>query len=357
MEDKKVEKFVKDADKVNISTKIGDTLYNYGTILVLLFMCLILTFIAPNFLTAVNLLNVLRQISMIGITALGVTMVIIAGGIDLSSGSLISLVSVIIGVFAHTQNMPVTSILGLDKIINTPEVRTFPLIVIILIGLSIGALSGFINGALIAYGRIPAFVVTLGAFTSLRGLSYLLSEGVPTGYFRIPFLFIGRSSLFNIPFPVIILVFLSLISHYIMSKTSFGRHIYAIGGNSNTARAAGINVKKHIVVAFIFAGLMASIAAIILTSRLTSGHPGGGMYMEFDAITAAVVGGTSLSGGIGFMPGTIIGALIVGILKNGLQLMGVSAYWQRIVTGLIIIFAVFLDQKKHAKRTQGVGFT
>jgi inositol transport system permease protein len=189
---------------------------------------------------------------------------------------------------------------------------------------------------------------------SARGLAFLISDAKPVGSFTWGYLFIGRGNIFSIPFPIILLFILVLISHYIMAKTSFGRHVYAIGGNINAARAAGINIKRHLLLVYTYAGVMAGIGGMVLTSRITSGQCGLGEGMEFDAITAAVIGGASLMGGIGIMPGTLIGALIVGVLKNGLVLLGVSAYWQMILTGLIIIGAVLLDSRRHAQRTPGL---
>ena len=335
--------------ETKVGVGIGHILSNYGTVLILLFMIIIMSILTPHFLTVNNLLNVVRQISIICIVGLGVNMVIISGGIDLSSGSVIGLVSVVVAVFAHPPNMLIEFLDGLNRMVNYPVVRVLPVIVPVMIGILVGGLIGLINGAVIAYGKIPPFVVTLGMMASARGLAYLVSNAKPVGSFTYSFLFIGRGSIYGIPAPVIILIVLVLIAHYIMSKTVFGRHVYAIGGNINAAKAAGLNIKRHLLVVYMFAGMMAGIAGIIITSRITSGQCGLGEGMEFDAITAAVVGGTSLAGGIGKMPGTFIGALIVGVLKNGLDLLGVSTYWQMISTGIIIVGAVLLDQRRYAK--------
>ena len=334
--------------ETKVGLRIGNILSNYGTILILLFMILIMSILSPYFFTVNNLLNVLRQISVICITALGVTMVIISGGIDLSSGSIIGVVSVVSAVFAHPPDMLIEFLDGLNRQVNYPVVRVFPLIVPVMLGILIGGLLGLINGVIIAYGKIPPFVATLGMMASARGLAFLISNAKPVGSFTVGYLFIGRGSIYRIPFPIILLFILVLIAHYIMAKTGFGRHIYAIGGNLNAAKAAGLNIRRHLLMVYSFSGMMAGIAGLIITSRITSGQCGLAEGMEFDAITAAVVGGTSLAGGIGIMPGTLIGALIVGVLKNGLDLLGVSAYWQMISTGIIIVGAVLLDQRRYA---------
>jgi len=338
--------------ETKIGIRLGNILSSYGTVLVLLVMIIVMSILTPNFLKVNNLLNVIRQISIICIAALGVTMVIISGGIDLSSGSIIAAVSVVSAVFAHPPDMLIQFMDGLNAIVNTPTVRVFPVIVPIVIGIALGGLLGLINGIIIAYGKIPPFVVTLGMYASARGLAYLLSNAKPVGSFTRSFLFLGRGSVYGIPAPVIILFILVLFAHYIMAKTSFGRHVYAIGGNINVAKAAGVNIKRHLMMVYTFSGMMAGIAGLIITSRITSGQCGLGLGMEFDAITAAVVGGTSLAGGIGLMPGTLVGALIVGVLENGLDLLGVSAYWQMISTGIIIVTAVLIDQRRYARSTK-----
>ncbi|MBM3708857.1 MAG: ABC transporter permease [Actinobacteria bacterium] len=338
------------ATKTKALVRIGDILSNYGTLFILLFMVILMSILSPHFLTINNLLNVLRQISIICITALGITMVIISGGIDLSCGSIIGVVSVVTAVFAHPPDMLIEFLDGLNRLVNYPAVRVFPLIVPVGLGLLIGGLLGLINGVIIAYGKLPPFIATLGMMASARGLAMLISNAKPVGSFTIGYLFIGRGAIFGIPFPVILLFIFVLVAHYVMAKTSFGRHIYAIGGNLNAAKAAGLNIRRHILAVYSISGMMAGIGGLIITSRITSGQPGLGLGMEFDAITAAVVGGTSLAGGIGMMPGTLIGALIVGVLKNGLDLLGVSAYWQQILTGVIIVGAVLLDQRRHARR-------
>lgn len=336
--------------KNRVGIKIGDMVSNYGTILILLLMVIIMSILSPYFLTANNILNILRQITIICIAGIGVTIVIISGGIDLSSGSVIGVVAVVTAVFAHPSNMLIEFLDGLNRIVNYPVIRVFPLIVPIALGLVIGAILGLINGVVVAYGKIPPFIATLGMMASARGLAMYLSNAKPVGSFTREFLFIGRGSISIIPFPVIILFVLVLAAHYLMSKTSFGRHVYAIGGNLNAAKAAGLNIKRHLLAIYTISGIMAGIAAIIITSRITSGQPGLGAGMEFDAITAAVVGGSSLMGGIGLIPGTFVGALIVGVLKNGLDLLGVSTYWQQMLTGMIIIGAVLLDQRKYTRR-------
>lgn len=304
-------------------------LSKYGIVLVLLAMMVTMSILSEAFLTTQNLLNVVRQISFIGIVAMGVTMVIITTGIDLSSGSLIALVSVASASFAHPGE--------------------YPLIVPLIIGLAIGAAAGFINGTITAKGKIPAFIATLGMMIAARGLALLYSDGRPIPDLSPSFLFIGKGEVLGIPFPIIVFVIMGLISHLMLSKTKFGKYTYAIGGNEQAARICGINVDRYKILIYTYAGLLSAIAGMMLTARISVGQPSMGNMFELDAIAAAVIGGTSLSGGVGTIGGTMIGALIIGVLNNGLDLLGVSSYWQQILKGIIIVSAVLIDARKNKK--------
>ena len=304
-----------------------DLLKRYGIVLVLLLMVVILSLLTPTFLKPQNLINIIRQVSIVSIIAFGSTFVLITSGVDLSPGSVLALASVVAASQAHPgQN---------------------PLIVPILVGLGVGAFAGFINGSIIAGFRIPPFIATLGMFTTARGAALLFTNGKPIGDFSKEFNFIGGGQIAGVPFPIILLVVVGLISYLLLHHTRFGKYTFAIGGNEQAALISGINVSKYKVLIYTYAGLMAGISAVILSARVESGQPGAGVGFEFDAITAAVIGGTSLSGGIGSIPGTIVGALIIGVLNNGMDLLNVSAYWQQVMRGAIIVGAVILDTRKN----------
>lgn len=307
----------------------GQIFSKYGIFIILIAMIILMTILTPAFLTSSNLLNIVRQVSFIGIVAMGVTMVIITTGIDLSSGSVIALVSVITASFAQGDH---------------------PLIVALAIGLAVGALAGFINGAISAKGAIPPFIATLGMMIAARGLALLYSDGRPIGGLSESFLFIGQGEIGGIPVPILIFLIMGVISHLMLSKTKFGKYTYAIGGNEHAARICGINVDKYKILIYTYAGFLAALAGIMLTSRISAGQPSMGVMYELDAIAAAVIGGTSLSGGIGTIPGTIVGALIIGVLNNGLDLLNVSSYWQQILKGVIIVSAVLIDSRKNKKK-------
>lgn len=304
-------------------------LSRYGMLLILLALILVMSILSPTFFTSGNLLNIIRQMSVVGIVAIGVTMVIITSGIDLSSGSVIALVSVIVASFAQPDS--------------------FPLIVPILIGLCVGLMTGVINGTIISKGKIAPFIVTLGMMTAARGAALLFSGGRPIGNLSEPFRFIGQGTVLGIPVPILIFALVGVVSYLLLNKTKFGKYVYAIGGNEQAAIIAGVNVEKYKIMVYGYAGLLSAIAGIILTSRIASGQPTAGNMYELDAIAAAVIGGTSLSGGIGTIGGTIIGALIIGVMNNGLDLLNVSSYWQQILKGAIIVTAVFIDARKNKK--------
>ncbi|MCG0276301.1 MAG: ABC transporter permease [Thermosediminibacteraceae bacterium] len=311
---------------VKSRVKLASNIQRYGMVLVFFLMVTIITILSPRFLDPRNLLNVVRQISIISIVGFGVTMVIITTGIDLSSGSVIALVSVVTASLAHPNQ--------------------YPLIIPILVGLLVGGITGLINGTLIAIGKLPAFIATLGMMITARGLALIYSDGRPITNFSESFNFLGQGYLFGVPFPIYVLALTALISHIILKHTKFGKYVYAIGGNEQAAIISGIDVVKYKILVYTYAGIMTAIAGILLTSRLSAGQPTAGVGYELDAIAAAVIGGTSLNGGIGTIPGTILGALIMGTLNNGLDLLHVSAYWQQVVKGFIIVGAVLMDKQR-----------
>lgn len=312
-----------------LKEKLYPFLSKYGMLLILVALVVIMSFLSPTFFTTGNILNIVRQMSVVGIVAIGVTMIIITTGIDLSSGSVIALVSVVVATLSQTDGLP--------------------LIVGIVAGVGVGLLTGVINGTIIAKGNIAPFIVTLGMMTAARGLALLYSDGRPIGNLSAGFKFIGQGSVLGIPVPIIIFAFIAIISYILLNKTKFGKYIYAIGGNEQAAVIAGVNVKLYKILIYGYAGLLTGIAGIILTSRISSGQPTAGMMYELDAIAAAVIGGTSLTGGIGTIGGTVIGALIIGVMNNGLDLLNVSSYWQQIIKGFIITVAVLIDSRKNRK--------
>ncbi|MCL6585476.1 MAG: ABC transporter permease [Anoxybacillus sp.] len=324
-----VNKQKKSKSAVSSKERVSRILHKYGMLMILIGLIILMSFLSPTFLTTGNLLNIVRQMSVVGIVAIGVTIVIITTGIDLSSGSVIALVSVVAASFAH------------------PD--TYPFFVPILIGLGLGLLTGVINGTIISKAKIAPFIVTLGMMTAARGAALLFSDGRPIGNLSDSFKFIGQGAVFGIPVPIIIFAFVGVISYILLNKTKFGKYVYAIGGNEHAAIIAGVNVDKYKVFVYGYAGLLSGLAGIVLTSRISSGQPTAGVMYELDAIAAAVIGGTSLAGGIGTIGGTIVGALIIGVMNNGLDLLNVSPYWQQILKGVIITVAVFIDSRKNRK--------
>ena len=312
----------------------------YAIYIVFVAMCIVMTILSPVFLTVANLLNVVTQMASIGLLALGVTIIIITRGIDLSSGSVLAVAAVVSASMAQTLDW------SMRMYPNMPE---FPVIVPIIAALAVGALCGYINGALIAYTGIPPFIATLGMMIVARGAALLYSDGRPVSSLIDSYQWIGQGNIAGLPVPVVIFIVMAFVSYILLNYTSFGKYAYAIGGNETAAYVSGINVNKYKILVYTYAGLLAGIAALILAARINSGQPGLGVMYELDAIAAATVGGVSHAGGIGTIQGTIIGTMIMGVLQNGLDLLNVSAYWQQIVKGLVIIFAVMFDMKRHKK--------
>lgn len=319
----------------------------YAIVLIFIAMFVAMTFLTDAFLQPRNLFNVVRQISVVGLIAIGVTMVIITTGIDLSSGSVLALAAVFAASFAQQPGWHDAKYPGL----------AVPLIVPIVVALAIGVLCGAINGGLIARFKIPPFIATLGMMTVARGFALIYSNR-PVSGLTDTYNFIGQGEIFKIlpirgqpplglPIPIIILALVAIVAHIMLNNTRFGRHIYAIGGNEQAALISGLNVGRIKIGVYSIAGLLAGLAGLVLSSRIGSGQAGLGVGYELDAIASAVIGGTSLSGGVGTIWGTIIGALIIGVLNNGLDLLNVSAYWQTIIKGSIIVAAVIIDERKN----------
>jgi ribose transport system permease protein len=302
----------------------------YGILAVLILIVILMAIIAPNFLSLSNGLNVARAISVNAILAAGMTLVILTAGIDLSVGSVVAL-SGVASVLLWTNGVPTLfAVLG---------------------GILVGALVGVVNGGLIAYLGLPAFIVTLGALTYVRGLSYSLTNAQPLIAEGLGFRGLGNGAVANVPAPVIVMVVIYALLWFVLERTKFGRHIYAVGGNAEAARLAGIKVRWVLVRVYVIMGACAGLAGVIFAARVESGQPRAGEGYELDAIAAVVLGGTSLMGGRGRLSGTLIGALIIGVLSNGLVLMNVPFFWQLVIKGLVIVIAVAIDGLKNLRRT------
>ena len=303
---------------------------NMGILIGLLVLCVVIAIVNPAFLSSNNLMNVLRQTSTNLYLALAMTMIIILGGIDLSVGSIMAVTGVVTTMSIAVLEMPVAVAVGL--------------------GVLVGLLFGAVNGYVAATTIIPPFIITLATMNIARGAAYVLTDGQPVRVMSDSFNFIGSGYIGGfLPTPVLYLIIFLIICYFIMNKTKLGRYIYAVGGNPEAAKFSGINIKKVKFFAYTFSGFMAAVAGIVLASRMFSGQPTAGNAAELDAIAAVVLGGTSMSGGIGKIGGTVIGALIIGVLSNGLNLMGVSSFWQYIVKGIVILVAVYADVIKRRK--------
>ncbi|MCM3213853.1 ribose ABC transporter permease RbsC [Niallia taxi] len=298
-----------------------------GPLLGLFLLVVIVSILNPSFLEPLNLLNLLRQVAINALIAFGMTFVILTGGIDLSVGAILALSS------ALTAGMMVA---GVDPIVA------------ILIGCILGALMGMVNGLFITIGKMAPFIATLATMTIFRGLTLVYTGGNPITGLGDNYLFqlFGRGYFLGIPVPAITMILAFVFLFVLLHKTPFGRKTYAIGGNEKAALISGIKVPKVKIMIYSLSGMLAALAGAILTSRLNSAQPTAGTSYELDAIAAVVLGGTSLSGGKGRIFGTLIGALIIGTLNNGLNLLGVSSFYQMVVKGIVILIAVLLDRKK-----------
>ena len=310
--------------QLDIKSNIGEYLQRFGIFIALFIMCAYLSIASPHFLTGSNLANVLLQSSINAILALGVTFVIISGGIDLSLGSVLALSGVVMGVIL--KNLKHT-----DYYIAA---------------LLIGVLCGFTNGIFITRLNLPPFIATLGMMSISRGLALVITQGYPISGLPEPIRFIGGGKILGISTPVVIVAVMFIISHIILTQTKLGRYDYAIGGNEEAAKLSGVNVKKYKVILYSIAGFFSGVAGIVLAARVNSALAIAGMGYELDAIAAAVIGGVSQAGGEGTVAGTILGAIVMGVLRNGLNLLDVSTYWQQVVIGIVLVGAVSLDQLK-----------
>lgn len=316
-------------EESNLSNKSKEMLSKLGPLFGLLLLIIIVSVLNPSFLSIANIFNVLRQVSISAIIAFGMTFVILTGGIDLSVGSTLALTGAI-----------AASLLagGLDPFLTMG------------IALILGLILGAINGVVITKGKVAPFIATLATMTIYRGLTLVFTEGRPISGLgdHYSFQLFGKGYFLGFPVPVVTMAIAFFILYFILQKTTFGRRVYAVGGNEEAAKLSGINTDRVKIAVYAITGFLAALSALILTSRLNSAQPTAGESYELDAIAAVVLGGTSLNGGRGWIFGTLIGALIIGVLNNGMNLIGVSSFWQQVVKGIVILLAVLMDRKKSA---------
>jgi len=313
----------------NRSSSFTKFLANNGALVGLVVLCIALFIATPDFLTGRNILNIGIQVSTVAVLAFGVTFVIVAGGIDLSVGSVAALSAMVSAWFFATAGLP-----GWLALVG---------------GLVAGLVTGVVNGLASAYGKLPSFIATLAMLSVARGLTLVLSDGkpVPTSS-QVSFL---GGDIGPVPVPIIVLVVAALIASFILNRTVIGRSMYAVGGNAEAARLSGLPVKRIVVVVFGLSGLFAALAGLLLAGRLDSAQPQAASGYELDAIASVVIGGASLAGGVGRISGTFIGALVLVVIRNGLNLLNVSSFWQQVVIGLVIAVAVGFDVLRRKTRS------
>ncbi len=309
------------AEKKNLQLKSMREALLLGVVLAL---CVVWTMLNPNFIKLNNVINILRQSSFTAIAAVGMTMILLIGEIDLSAGSVVCISGLLGAMVCRATNSVALSVLA---------------------ALMVGSLTGLVNGTLCAKGKLPGFIATLASMTVLRGLAYIITGGNSVIWANSAFTKIGTGYVWIVPIPVIIMIFVLVFGVYLTTEMKFGRYIYAVGGNPEASRWSGIEVDKVKIIVYMLMGILTSIAGLIITARLGSGQPSAGTNFEMDCITAAVVGGTSLSGGKGKMIGTIFGVLLLTVLTNGMTLVGINTYWQQVLKGIIIVVSVLVDTK------------
>lgn len=317
-------------EKIQKGFDVKEFFSQYGTLCGLAVIVIIMSILKPKFLSIDNILNLLRQTSINGLLAIGMTFVVISGGIDLSVGSIVGASGMFAALAARSE-------------------MNLPWFAAVLVGLGVGLLLGTLNGIVISYLKVPAFIATLGTLSIARGITYMASDARPVPGLSEGFLKIGGGSVGPVPIPVIILGIVLVICFILLYRCRYGRYVFATGGNQMSARVSGVKVKQIICSVYMISGVLAGLAGIILTSRVTSGLAQSGQNYETDAIAAAVIGGNSLAGGRGRLWGTIVGFLIIGVMNNGLDMMAVSSYWQLVIKGSIIIIAVLLDSLNETK--------
>ncbi len=301
----------------------------YFIFVIFIALVIVLACLKPSFIQPGNLVNILKQASINGILAFGMMFVIIAGGFDMSVGSTVAFTGVLAAMLGQGQ---------------------YPLIVPLLVAMLAGLAVGVVNGVGVAVGDLPPFIMTLGTMTAVRGLALLISNGKPVIGISAEYKAVAASSVLGVPMLAVFLVVIIIICSFVLAKTVYGRRVYACGGNLLAARVSGINTTKIRISTFAIAGLLAGLSGFLMTSRVTIGQPNAAESYEMDAITACVVGGVSMSGGVGKSWGVVVGCLLITVIANGLDIMGVSSHWQKIVKGGIIVLAVLLDIKGKGKK-------
>ncbi len=303
----------------------SDVMRQLTLVLVLLIQIVLFSSLSDNFLTSSNLINVLRQVSVTAIAAVGMFMIILLGDIDLSVGSVYAFIGVMAAViFRATENAVIT----------------------VFAALAIGTVIGFSSGFITAKGKIPAFVTTLAIMSVCRGLAFIITDGTPIGVVNPKFTWFGSGYIFKtIPVPIVIMIIVFIIGFFLINFTRFGRYVYASGGNEQATRWSGIKTDRIKILVFTISGFLMGMSSLILAGRLGGGLPNAGNGAELDVITTVILGGTSLTGGKGKLWGVITGVVVIGVLNNGLTMLNVSSYWQQLVKGIIILIAVFLDKK------------
>lgn len=313
-------------DEGSRATQIKRFVGDYGILIFFAIILVVLAIAAPNFLTVSNLINVVRQSSIIGIIALGMTFIMITAGIDLSVGSIVGVAGVVFAMLAPASG----------------TAFWIPLIA----GLGVGLLVGALSAALVVWGKILPFLATLATMAIARTIALVITDGQVISNLSAPAEWLGSGFIGPVPVPVIIFVLAALLCDFILSRTKFGAHVYAVGGNEESAKKVGIPVRRVLATVYIIGGVTAALGGLVLTARLNGAAPVAGTGYELQVIAAVVIGGTSLFGGVGTIRGTVLGVLLLGVVMNGMNLLGVSAYFQQGMQGVILVLAVLLNRWK-----------
>jgi ribose transport system permease protein/inositol transport system permease protein len=320
-----------------------DVAARYAAPLFLVGLIVVFAALQPNFLHPLNLMNVLRQVSISGLVAIGMTFVILTAGIDLSVGSLVALCGLVAGYVAKG---------GLESrfAVGQAAEAGYPALVAMAAAVAVGMAAGAVQGLAISRLRVPPFVVTLGGLTAWRGAALLLSGGGPISGFPPDYTWWGQGRIEGMPVPVVIFLVTAVVAHLVLRYSRFGLHVYAVGGNTAAADLNGVNTRRVVFLVYVIVGFTCGLASFLLSARLNSAEAVAGIGLELDVISAVVIGGTSLFGGVGGVVGTMVGALLIGVLRNGLVLLNISPFIQQIVIGLILVAAVAFDQYAAARR-------
>lgn len=323
-----------------LSLRVRTFVSKYLIVFILIGLVALLAILTDGtFLKPQNLINIVRQVSVIAILGIGLTVVIITGGIDLSVGAVLALSAVVATSLAQLPEATRVMYPGLD----------LPIILAVAAGLGVGALCGFVNGSLVAFFRLAPFIATLGMLTAARGLANIYSGGRPISRLEPDYNWFGQGAFLGIPTPILLLVIVAVGTHYFLTRRKTGRYVYSIGSNEEAVKLAGIDVRRVKLLIYTFAGLLAGLGGVIISGRIGSGNPTLGEGIELDAIAAAVIGGASLAGGVGTVWGAVVGAMIIGSMNTGLDLLNVSPFWQQVVKGVIIVVAIIIDERKNRR--------